>query len=154
MLRFIWVIVSCLFLIMYYVPKMSYYARHPEKYGEDICYQMAQVINDVSTEIKAGRRYILFPEGGYDHSHNELKEFMPGSFKIAKKAKCPIVPVVLYDSFKPFEGWSLRRVTTQLAFLEPIPYEVIADKTTTEIRDMVVDKIQRKLDTMETMNCW
>lgn len=28
---------------------------------------------------------------------------MPGSFKIAKKAKCPIVPVVLYDSFKPFE---------------------------------------------------
>lgn len=154
MLRFIWVIVSCLFLIMYYVPKMSYYARHPEKYCEDICYQMAQVINDVSTEIKAGRRYILFPEGGYDHSHNELKEFMPGSFKIAKKAKCPIVPVVLYDSFKPFEGWSLRRVTTQLAFLEPIPYEVIADKTTTEIRDMVVDKIQRKLDTMETMNCW
>jgi len=107
--------------------------------------QQVQVINDVSTEIKAGRRYILFPEGGYDHSHNELKEFMPGSFKIAKKAKCPIVPVVLYDSFKPFEGWSLRRVTTQLAFLEPIPYEVIADKTTTEIRDMVVDKIQRKL---------
>lgn len=216
MLRFIWVIVSCIFLIMYYVPKMSYYARHPEKYSEDICYQMAQVmcnhvrhrafiktvatgmenlpkeggyimyakrsklfianqltellkaqrldkedikqqvkvINDVSTEIKAGRRYILFPEGGYDHSHNELKEFMPGSFKIAKKAKCPIVPVVLYDSFKPFEGWSLRKVTTQLAFLEPIPYEAIADKTTTEIRDMVVDRIQKKLDTMETMNCW
>lgn len=79
---------------------------------------------------------------------------MPGSFKIAKKAKCPIVPVVLYDSFKPFEGWSLRKVTTQLAFLEPIPYEAIADKTTTEIRDMVVDRIQKKLDTMETMNCW
>ena len=116
--------------------------------------QQVMVINDVSTEIKAGRRYILFPEGGYDHSHNELKEFMPGSFKIAKKAKCPIVPVVLYDSFKPFEGWSLRRVTTQLAFLEPIPYEAIADKTTTEIRDMVVDRIQKKLDTMDTMNCW
>ncbi len=116
--------------------------------------QQVKVINDVSTEIKAGRRYILFPEGGYDHSHNELKEFMPGSFKIAKKAKCPIVPVVLYDSFKPFEGWSLRKVTTQLAFLEPIPYEAIADKTTTEIRDMVVDRIQKKLDTMETMNCW
>lgn len=43
MLRFIWVIVSCIFLIMYYVPKMSYYARHPEKYSEDICYQMARL---------------------------------------------------------------------------------------------------------------
>ena len=33
-------------------------------------------------------------------------------------------------------------------------YEAIADKPTTEIRDMVVDRIQKKLDTMETMNCW
>ena len=79
---------------------------------------------------------------------------MPGSFKIAKKAKCPIVPVVLYDSFKPFEGWSLRTVTTQLAFLEPILYEDIADKSTVEIRDMVAARIQAKLDTMKTMNCW
>ena len=79
---------------------------------------------------------------------------MPGSFKIAKKAKCPIVPVALYDSFKPFEGWSLRKVTTQLAFLDPIPYEEIENMSTVQIRDMVVERIQAKLDSMHSMNCW
>ena len=116
--------------------------------------QQVQVINDVATEVKAGRRYILFPEGGYDHNHNSLRGFLPGSFKIAQKAKCPIVPVVLYDSFKPFEGKSFRKVITQLHFLPPIPYETFADMKTYEIRDMVVSLIQNQLDKMESLNDW
>lgn len=116
--------------------------------------QQVQVINDVATEIKAGRRYILFPEGGYDHNHNSLRGFLPGSFKIAQKAKCPIVPVVLYDSFKPFEGKSFRKVITQLHFLPPIPYETFAHMKTYEIRDMVVTLIQNQLDQMESLNDW
>lgn len=81
MLRFIWVIVSCLFLIMYYVPKMSYYARHPEKYGEDICYQMAQVmcnhvrrrafIKTVATGMEN-----LPKEGGYIMYANHQGKYM------------------------------------------------------------------------------
>lgn len=72
MLRFIWVIVSCIFLIMYYVPKMSYYARHPEKYSEDICYQMAQVMcNHVETSRiyqDGGNGYGEPSEGGRVHN--------------------------------------------------------------------------------------
>ena len=44
MVRFFIVIISCFFLILYYVPKMSYYARHGEKYDEETCYRMAQVM--------------------------------------------------------------------------------------------------------------
>jgi 1-acyl-sn-glycerol-3-phosphate acyltransferase len=241
MLRFLIVVVSCIFLIMYYVPKMAYYAKHGEKYDEETCYRMAQVIfehvkkrgristvatglenlpeeggyimyanhqgkydalglmtahenpctfvmdakrskmfivdqlcdlikakrldkedmrqqveiiNEVATEIQAGRRYLLFPEGGYDHNHNTISDFMPGSFKIAQKAKCPIVPVVLYDSFKPFEGWSFKKVVTQLEFLEPIPYESFAEMRTTEIRDMVVERIREQLESMSSLNDW
>lgn len=241
MARFIFVIISCFFLIIYYVPKMAYYAKHPEKYDETVCYRMAQVmiehvkrrgristvatgvdklpqeggyimfanhqgkydalgiisvhdnplsfvmdvkrsklfiadqfcnlmrakrldrtdihqqvqiINEVASEIQTGKRYLLFPEGGYDHNHNTLGEFVPGSFKIAKKAHCPIVPVVLFDSFKPFEGKSLKKVITQLAFLDPIPYDEFEKMKTTEIRDMVVERIQEHLNTMETLNDW
>jgi 1-acyl-sn-glycerol-3-phosphate acyltransferase len=125
-----------------------------QRLDKDDIRQQVKVINDVSTEIKAGRRYLLFPEGGYDHNYNKLKEFSPGSFKIAKKAKCPIVPVVLYDSFKPFEGWKLRKCTTQLAFLEPIEYSEIENLSTIQIRDMVVERIQTKLESMESMNNW
>lgn len=241
MIRFIMVIILCFFLILYYVPKMSYYGRHPEKYSEEECWamlkimithimkrgristittgeeklprdegyimvsnhqgkwdalgifinmeqpatyvmdakrsrmlvanqlcellhakrldkddlrQQVQVINEVATEIQAGRRYLLFPEGGYDHNHNTLREFMPGSFKIALKAKCAIVPVVIYDSFKPFEGRSIRHVTTQVAFLDPIPFEELSGMNTYQIRDLVVSKIETKLVTMESLNDW
>ena len=32
----------------------------------------------LSDEVKNGRRYIIFPEGGYDHNKNELQDFMAG----------------------------------------------------------------------------
>ena len=45
---------------------------------------------------------------------------MPGAFKCAVRANCPIVPVLLVDSYKPFEINSLRRVKTQVHFLPAI----------------------------------
>lgn len=241
MVRLILVIILCFFLILYYVPKMSYYSKHPEKYSDEDCWDMlkimirhimkrgristvttgeeklpkdqgyimvsnhqgkwdalgiflnmeqpasyvmdakrskmivtnqlcqllrakrldkdnlrqqVQIINEVAAEIQAGRRYLLFPEGGYDHNHNSLREFMPGSFKIALKAQCPIVPVAIYDSFKPFEGKSIKHVITQVAFLDPIPFEDLKGMNTHQIRDLVVSKIQSKLDMMESLNDW
>ena len=44
MVRFIVVIISCFFLILYYVPKMSYYARHPEDHDEEKCYRLARKV--------------------------------------------------------------------------------------------------------------
>ena len=47
------------------------------------------------------------------------KEFKGGSFKAATKAKCPIVPVALIDSFKPFDTNTISPVTVQVHFLKP-----------------------------------
>ena len=105
-------------------------------------------------EMKKGISICIFPEGTRSKMGNEMLEFKGGSFKAATKAKCPIVPVVLYDSFKPFEGKSFRKVITQLHFLPPIPYETFADMKTYEIRDMVVSLIQNQLDKMESLNDW
>ena len=88
-------------------------------------------------EVKSGRRYIIFPEGGYDKNHNHVMEFMPGSFKCAMKAKSPIVPVALIDSYKPFEYNSLRPVTTQVHFLEPLYYEDYKELSTREVSELV-----------------
>ncbi len=108
---------------------------------EDIKQQM-QCIKTMADEVKNGRRYILFPEGGYDHNHNELQDFMPGAFKAAVWSKCPIVPVALIDSYKPFEINSLRKITTKVQFLEPIAYEDYKDLNTREIAALVKDRIK------------
>lgn len=103
---------------------------------EDMRQQMKS-IRILADEVKKGRKFILFPEGGYTHNHNELQKFMPGAFKAALWSKCPIIPVALIDSYKPFEVNTLRKVTTQVHFLKPISYEDYKDMSTVEIADMV-----------------
>lgn len=55
----------------------------------DMKSQMKTIL-EIVEEVKAGRRYIIFPEGGYDHNKNTVQRFMPGSFKCATKAKAPL----------------------------------------------------------------
>lgn len=111
--------------------------------------QQVRAIHQVIKEIIEGRRYLLFPEGGYANNKNSLLEFHPGSFKIPLKAKCPIVPVALYDSYKPFTVNSIKRVITQVHYLEPILYEQYAGMTTREIRDLVFERISQKIAEIE-----
>lgn len=104
--------------------------------------QSVRLINEVAEEVAAGRRYIIFPEGGYYHNHNEVCDFKPGCFKSAMKAKVPIVPVVLIDSYKVFEVWSIRRVKTQVHYLPAIMYEEYKGMNSREISDIVHDRIK------------
>ena len=112
-----------------------------------------QNILQVAKEVSEGRRYILFPEGGYedDVSDNTIKEFMPGSFKAAMKAKCPIVPVALVDSYKAFYKNSIRKITCQTHFLEPIYYEEYKDMNSHEISDLVKSRIESKINEVLAM---
>ena len=106
-------------------------------------------IMQIADEVKNGRRYILFPEGGYTFNENHLQEFHAGAFKCALKARCPIVPVVLVDSYIPFGRNGLQPVFTQVHFLDPIPYETYKDCNTHKIAAMVKSAIQTKLDELK-----
>ena len=116
--------------------------------------QQVQAINQVIKEITEGRRYLIFPEGGYGDNKNSLLEFHPGSFKIPIKAKCPIIPIAIYDSYKPFTKNSIRRVTTQVHYLEPIMFEEYADMTTREICNMVYERINEKIAEIKNNNSY
>ena len=111
--------------------------------------QQLKTVLDIIEQVKAGRRYIVFPEGGYYHNRNEVHEFLPGAFKCSIKSKTPIIPVVLIDSYKPFELNSLKKVRTQVHFLPPIPYEAYKDMSSKEIaektREQIVDKIKENV---------
>lgn len=106
----------------------------------DMKAQMQTILN-VTAEVKSGRRYIIFPEGGYDRNHNQVCSFLPGAFKCAIKAKSPIVPVALIDSYKPFELNSLKPVKTQVHFLEPIYYEEYKGLNSKELSELVRQRI-------------
>ena len=109
--------------------------------------QSMQVIIQVAKEVAEGRNFVIFPEGTRSKNGNVVGEFKGGSFKSAMKAKCPIVPVALIDSFKPFDTKSIKQVTVQVHILEPLLYEEYKDMKTVEI----AEKVRRRI--VETIEC-
>lgn len=100
-----------------------------------------RTLREITDQVKDGRKVILFPEGGYDKNHNDVMEFLPGAFKAAVRAKAPIVPVALIDSYKPFELNSLKHVTTQVHFLKPLTFDDYKNMSTSEIAQLVRSRI-------------
>ena len=108
--------------------------------------QAMQVIINVTKEVQKGRNYLIFAEGTRSKKGNHVGSFKGGSFKAATKARCPIVPVALVDSFKPFDTNTIKPVTVQVHFLKPLTYEEYKDMKTTEIAALVEERIQRVID--------
>lgn len=107
--------------------------------------QSLQVINQVADEVKKGRNFLIFAEGTRSRNGNRLLEFKGGTFKSAIKAKCPIVPCALIDSFKPFDEKSIKPVTVTLYYLPPIFYEEYSGMKTKEIAGMVKQRIEETI---------
>lgn len=107
--------------------------------------QSMQVILNVTKDVKNGRNALIFAEGTRSRNGNELLEFKGGSFKSATKAKCPIVPCALIDSFKPFDENNIKPITVKLIYLPPMYYDEYKDMKTVEIAEEVRRRIQEEI---------
>lgn len=107
--------------------------------------QSMQVIINVTKEVKQGRNYLIFAEGTRSKKGNHPQEFKGGSFKAAMKAKCPVVPVALIDSYKSFDTGSAAPITVQVHFLEPMMYEEYKDMKSTEIAAEVRRRVEETI---------
>lgn len=105
-----------------------------------------QIINQMSEEVKTGRNYVIFAEGTRSKEGNRILEFKSGTFKSAVNAGCPIVPVALVNSFRPFDISSIKKEKVQVHYLEPIYKDQYIGLKTKEIAHIVHDRIQRKID--------
>lgn len=107
--------------------------------------QGMQIIKEMSEEILKKRNYVIFPEGTRSRNGNIVGEFKGGSFKSAVKAKAPIVPVALIDSFKPFDIKDTSSVNVQIHYLKPLYYEDYKEMKTLEIASLIKSKIVEKI---------
>ena len=108
--------------------------------------QGLKVILNVAEEVKKGRNYLIFAEGTRSKQGNKTQEFKGGSFKAATKAKCPIIPVALIDSYKAFDTGSTETVKVQVHFLEPILYDEYKNMKTVEIAEEVRRRIEKEIE--------
>ena len=108
--------------------------------------QSLEVIRAVTEEVKAGRNYLIFPEGTRSRKGNEMNEFHGGSFRCATKSGCPIVPIALVDCFKVLDQPGSKPVSVQVHYLKPITAEEYGGMKPAEVAALVKQRIQEKLD--------
>ena len=78
----------------------------------------------------------IFPEG-YVSLTGELLPFRNGSFKIAKKAKCPIVVATLTDTRIILKNLFRRRTDIYMDVLTVIPTDEVEKLTTAELSEKI-----------------
>lgn len=111
--------------------------------------QSLKVILSVTDEVKAGRNFLIFPEGTRSKNGNHPGDFKGGSFKCAMNARCPIVPVAMLNSYQAFDTNSIHPVTVQVHFLDPLYYEDYKDMKSTEIAKIVRARIVERIEAAE-----
>ena len=108
--------------------------------------QSLTVIQSVIREVKAGRNYLIFPEGTRSRNGNQMGQFHSGSFRCATRSKCPIVPVALVDSFKVLDQKGSKPVTVQIHYFKPICWEEYGNLKTTELAALVKERIAQTIE--------
>ena len=122
--------------------------------------QQLRIIRSMGEKVRDGARFLVFPEGGYDGNRNSIQNFHNGCFFSAYLARCPIVPVLLVDTYRSMNRNNiLARVHPEVHFLPPIPYDEYKDlsreETTQMVRGRLIDAMTARLaERGETYQPW
>lgn len=94
--------------------------------------------------IKDGVSIVIFPEGTRNKGDEPLQEFHDGSFKIAEKTGCMVVPVVFCNTDGVFEKQfpRIKRVKVIVEFLPAIDAGALSREEKKKISSTVHDMIE------------
>ena len=106
-------------------------------------------IIQASENIKMGQSMAVFPEGDLTwvkDPHALISDFKPGALKIAYKAKCHIVPMVIKNSRVTYNGYEpIGRINSgnvEVEYLDPIYDHIENPKIKTkELAEMIKAKM-------------
>ena len=97
----------------------------------------AKTIVQAINYIKSGKHSVgISPEGTRNHGEG-LLPFKAGAFKIALKAKCPIVVVTFKGCEDVHKNAPFKHTHVTMNFVKVLPYEEIKDKNTFQIAEEV-----------------
>lgn len=78
-------------------------------------------------KIKSGISICIFPEGTRNKSSEDILTFHNGSFKMAEKGKCPIVPIVINNASSMLEDQfpRIKKTHVIVEYCQPINIEAL-----------------------------
>jgi 1-acyl-sn-glycerol-3-phosphate acyltransferase len=98
--------------------------------------------------LRKGISVLVFPEGTFNITHQPLKEFYDGAFRVAIETQTPIKPVLLmnaYDRMHYKSIFSLNPGISRSVFLREVPVEGLTVKDVGMLKEKVFGMMEEEL---------
>lgn len=104
-------------------------------------------------QVKNGISMCIFPEGTRNRTTEEMLPFKGGSFKIAERTGCPILPMAITGSADILENHvpKIRPAHVIIQYGAPIRLEELAPEDRKHLSSYVQNEIHRMLQTHDQM---
>ena len=95
-------------------------------------------------KVKAGISICIFPEGTRNKVADTFLPFHGGSFKIAEKTNCPIVPMAINNAGSIFEDHlpTIKKTHVVLEYGEPIYPDQLSKEDRKRLSEITLERIQ------------
>lgn len=109
----------------------------------DIKAGMKSILNAIE-KVKSGISICIFPEGTRNKTDQMFLEFHDGSFKIAEKSGCPIVPISINNAGAIFEDHipKVKKAHVVIEYGQPIYTKELSKEEKRRISAMVQETIK------------
>jgi 1-acyl-sn-glycerol-3-phosphate acyltransferase len=108
----------------------------------------AKSIEQLKSVIKKGISIVIFPEGTFNETHQPLKKFFDGAFRIAIETQTPIKPILFLDNYNRMNYKSIFFLTpgkSRAVYLDEISVEGLTIKDIQLLKERVYKIMEEKL---------
>ncbi|MBC7851244.1 MAG: 1-acyl-sn-glycerol-3-phosphate acyltransferase [Chitinophagaceae bacterium] len=108
----------------------------------------ARSVRVLKSVLQKGISIFLFPEGTFNITHQPLKDFFDGAFRIAIETQTPIKPVLFLDAYDRMNYHSIFSLTPgrcRSVFLEEISVDGLKPADLNQLKEKVHTIMSKKL---------
>lgn len=108
----------------------------------------AKSIRQLKSVLKKGISILIFPEGTFNMTHQPLKSFYDGAFRVAIETQTTIQPVLFLDAYDRMHYQHIFSMTPgkcRAVFLEPVEVAGMNQKQLSELKERVYSLMDKKL---------
>jgi 1-acyl-sn-glycerol-3-phosphate acyltransferase len=108
----------------------------------------AKSVRQLKSVINKGISVVIAPEGTFNTTHQPLKEFFDGAFRVAIETQTPIKPILFLDNYERLgykNIFSLTPGRTRSVYLEEVSVEGMTIKDIKALKEKVYRLMENKL---------
>jgi 1-acyl-sn-glycerol-3-phosphate acyltransferase len=110
--------------------------------------QRSKSVRILKSVLQKGISIFIYPEGTFNETHQPLKDFYDGAFRIAIETQTPIRPILFLDTYERMHYKSIFSITpgkSRAIFLDEVGVNGFSLSQVAALKKIVYDRMQEKL---------